>query len=114
MIKELVSPDDLVRACGLFSSLKLPCGIGSFSGGQQYVYTDEYSEQEMSLKLLRLAQSRPNTPLTELDASQHLHISVLMGRDLLRMAEQKGYLCRDETVHMLCFYENRFLQELLP
>ena len=40
--------------------------------------------------------------------SNRLHISLLVAKEQLLLAEQNGFLCRDDTINGIFFYENVF------
>lgn len=40
--------------------------------------------------------------------SNKLHISLLVAKEQLILAEQNGFLCRDDTINGIFFFENLF------
>lgn len=63
------------------------------------------------MRVLGLARSNGGA-ISEVDVGQALRVAVPLAREFIRLAEAKGYLCRDETVYSLRFYENRFLDRV--
>uniref|UniRef100_A0A4W5RDX1 Vacuolar protein-sorting-associated protein 36 n=1 Tax=Hucho hucho TaxID=62062 RepID=A0A4W5RDX1_9TELE len=82
---ELLSPEDLVNACKMFESLKLP--LRSVSNCEHFLSLGSLTAEEFA-KLLGL--------------------SVLLSKERLLLAEKMGHLCRDDSVEGLRFYPNLF------
>mmetsp|Transcript_29278 Transcript_29278/g.37736 ORF Transcript_29278/g.37736 Transcript_29278/m.37736 type:complete len:386 (+) Transcript_29278:189-1346(+) len=103
---ELVSPDDLLKACELLKTLGLGMSLRKFSSGVTVVQSDLHDDGQMSTRLKEMAEDR--SYLTPLIVSSALKIPVILSNQHLLLAEQIGYLCRDESVEGLLFYPNAF------
>uniref|UniRef100_A0A672R0C6 Vacuolar protein-sorting-associated protein 36 n=1 Tax=Sinocyclocheilus grahami TaxID=75366 RepID=A0A672R0C6_SINGR len=89
---ELLSPEDLVNACKMFESLKLPLQLRVFDSGVMVVQLQSHSEEEM------IASALDN--VTE-EFAKLLGLSVLL-------LKKMGHLCQDDSVEGLHFYPNLF------
>jgi ESCRT-II complex subunit VPS36 len=120
---ELVSPEDVLRACQLWKSL----GITSVrvkrfeTSGLLVVHAADTSDDEVCGTLARLLESGADTPGDESSparwkridasgASEALRVPPYVAGEYLRMAEGHGILCRDEAPETTWFYPNRFAE----
>jgi len=103
---ELISPDDLYRACFLFEELSLPVRLRKFETGvlvvQSMGQTDDVIAKQMEDLLRR------DGPQTAFDVAKTKNISIALASEQLLTAEKQGVLCRDETYEGLTFYLNFF------
>ncbi|KAM8834630.1 vacuolar protein-sorting-associated protein 36 [Synchiropus picturatus] len=102
---ELLSPEDLLNACKMFESLKLPLRLRVFDSGVMVVQLQSHSEEEMIASALDNVQEKG---LTAEEFAKLLGLSVLLSKERLLLAEKMGHLCRDDSVEGLRFYPNRF------
>lgn len=98
-----VSPDDLVEACDLLSSLRLGLSKRTFPSGVVVIQVDD--DKLDYKKLVDLC------PATALEASHSLKISPLLAMEQLEEAERAGLLCRDVTLARTRFFPNRFVDD---
>jgi ESCRT-II complex subunit VPS36 len=98
----LISPDDLLKAVECFNHLQLSLRVKKFPSQVKVIMSSLWDEDEIARKLLA------KTPLTALQASRELKMSVLLANEALLAAERKGYLCRDVTLETTRFFPNRF------
>ncbi|RXN06838.1 vacuolar -sorting-associated 36 [Labeo rohita] len=103
---ELLSPEDLVNACKMFESLKLPLRLRVFDSGVMVVQLQSHSEEEMIASALDNVSDKGS--LTAEEFAKLLGLSVLLAKERLLLAEKMGHLCRDDSVEGLRFYPNRF------
>ncbi|XP_045544806.1 vacuolar protein-sorting-associated protein 36 isoform X1 [Salmo salar] len=103
---ELLSPEDLVNACKLFESLKLPLRLRVFDSGVMVVQLQSHSEEEMISSALDNVTDKGS--LTAEEFAKLLGLSVLLSKERLLLAEKMGHLCRDDSVEGLRFYPNLF------
>ncbi|XP_018967143.1 vacuolar protein-sorting-associated protein 36 [Cyprinus carpio] len=103
---ELLSPDDLVNACKMFESLKLPLRLRVFDSGVMVVQLQSHSEEEMIASALDNVSDKGS--LTAEEFAKLLGLSVLLAKERLLLAEKMGHLCRDDSVEGLRFYPNLF------
>jgi ESCRT-II complex subunit VPS36 len=104
---EMVSPDDIYKACSLFESLQLPLRLGKFSNGVLVVKLASKSDEEYTREVLACVKGHCCLSASQL--AQLKSFSLTLAQQLLLAAESQGVLCRDETVEALVFYPNRFL-----
>ncbi|KAF3840784.1 hypothetical protein F7725_006646 [Dissostichus mawsoni] len=103
---ELLSPEDLVNACKMFESLKLPLRLRVFDSGVMVVQLQSHSEEEMIASALDNVTDKGS--LTAEEFAKLLGLSVLLSKERLLLAEKVGHLCRDDSVEGLRFYPNLF------
>lgn len=103
---ELLSPEDLVNACKMFESLKLPLRLRIFDSGVMVVQLQSHSEEEMIASALDNVSEKGS--LTAEEFAKLLGLSVLLAKERLLLAEKMGNLCRDDSVEGLRFYPNLF------
>jgi ESCRT-II complex subunit VPS36 len=105
---ELISPDDLFRACSLFESLQLPVALRSFDSGVVVVESKlHHSDEAISQRLVQFY--RESGPLSAFDVAQSHNIPMPLALEQLYIAECLGVLARDESFEGLLFYENMFI-----
>ncbi|KPP77922.1 vacuolar protein-sorting-associated protein 36-like [Scleropages formosus] len=103
---ELLSPEDLVNACKMFESLKLPLRLRVFDSGVMVVQLQSHNEEEMIASALDNVSEKGS--LTSEEFAKLLGLSVLLAKERLLLAEKMGHLCRDDSVEGLRFYPNLF------
>ncbi|KAF5904866.1 vacuolar protein-sorting-associated protein 36 [Clarias magur] len=103
---ELLSPEDMVNACRLFESLKLPLRLRVFDSGVMVVQLQSHSEEEMIASAIDNVSDKGS--LTAEEFAKLLGLSVLLAKERLLLAEKMGHLCRDDSVEGLRFYPNLF------
>lgn len=107
---ELVSPDDLYHAAQLQKKLKLGYSVRKFPGGLIVLQTDSHREDKVAERLANMAQKSSSGYITSSDVSVEMHTSFPLAWEYLKVAEELGKLCRDETFEGTNFYPNRFDQ----
>jgi len=103
---ELISPDDLYRACVLFEELKLPVRLRRFDSGVLVVQSMSQTEEVVAKQISD--QIHLDGPQTAFDLSRNKNISLALAMEQLLAAEKLGVVCRDETYEGLVFYLNFF------
>jgi ESCRT-II complex subunit VPS36 len=114
---ELISPEDLLKACQLWRRLGVPLQFRRFESGVQVVQSLDRSDDEVCATLTEMI----NRPLGEDDdergtmrrmdayaASVALGIPPTIASEYLLMAERHGILCRDDGPEATYFYPNFF------
>uniref|UniRef100_A0A8C6PMN8 Vacuolar protein-sorting-associated protein 36 n=1 Tax=Nothobranchius furzeri TaxID=105023 RepID=A0A8C6PMN8_NOTFU len=104
---ELLSPEDLLNACKMLESMRLPLRLRVFDSGVMVVQLQSHSEEEM------IASALDN--VSDLNTNYSSSLSILLSSlsflnyfPRLLLAEKVGHLCRDDSVEGLRFYPNRF------
>ncbi|KAF0685821.1 Aste57867_22343 [Aphanomyces stellatus] len=106
---ELISPDDLYHAAVLQKPLHLGMHLRKFDGGLIVLQSDSHNEDRVASRLEKMAKAAADGCLTSNDVARALKISLPLALEYLKVAEQKGKLCRDDTFEGLHFYPNRFM-----
>ena len=118
---ELVSPMDLEKAARLWEKLKLPVRLRTFKSGVMVVQSMDRTD-EMTIKtLLAWMRDLHDVPperevpwdwqefgrgVTARDAADRFGWSIGVAEEELEMAEERGVLCREESLEGLKFWEN--------
>lgn len=106
---ELLSPEDLVNACKMLESLKLPLRLRIFDSGVMVIELQSHNEEEMVASALETVSEKGS--LTADEFAKLVGMSVLLAKERLLLAEKMGHLCRDDSVEGLRFYPNLFLTQ---
>jgi len=105
---ELISPEDLYRACVLFEELDLPIRLRKFESGVLVVQFATHNDKSVAEQMKQLLEA--HGPLTALSVSSYTKVSPALALEQLQTAENYLYLCRDETFEGLIFYPNKFVE----
>lgn len=110
---ELVSPDDLLAAANLMESLRVGIRIRTFPSGVIMLQLDSMNEESMFEQLVEIYENEKDTEIkkTGLHAAiiaQYLKLPVVVAKEQLILAESKEILCRDDSIHGLSFFPNKF------
>lgn len=118
---ELVSPLDFEKAARLWEKLRLPVRLRQFRSGVLVVQgsdrTDEKTIKALLIWLSDLHSFPPDKELawdwqtfgrgvTAQDAAERFGWSIGVAEEELEMAEERGALCREESIEGLKFWEN--------
>jgi hypothetical protein len=72
------------------------------------IQEEVFDDHAMFERLVELAKQMPTEGISPTDVSNELHISLLVAKEQLLLAESCEYLCRDDTLNGVFFFENRF------
>ncbi|KAF4525442.1 hypothetical protein B566_EDAN004185 [Ephemera danica] len=106
---ELLSPDDMLRACELMGRLRLPVVLRTFDSGVKVLQLT--SQNDDSIAEVTAAALEDNGSYTAEELAAQLGISILLATERLITTEKLGKACRDESIEALRFYPNLFLQK---
>ncbi|XP_049521546.1 vacuolar protein-sorting-associated protein 36 isoform X1 [Dermacentor silvarum] len=107
---ELLSPEDLLNACKVMESLQLPLRLHVFGSGVTVLKLATQNDEKTSAETRQLIDEHGSLSAEQL--SPLIHISVILAKERLICAEQKGLVCRDDSVEGLSFYPNLFLEKV--
>jgi len=121
---ELVSPSDFGKAAGLWEELRLPVRLRRFRSGLLVVQRSDWSDEKVINQLKAWLQELHHSPspamdvdcacfgqgVTAQEAARKFGWSVGVASEELEMAEEKGVLCREESIEGLKFWENHLLE----
>jgi len=102
----LVSPEDLLKACELFSTLGLPVVFRVLPSGVQLVQLSSFRDDALADRIASAVASKGK--LSALELAQKDAISVVLAREQLLITESRGLICRDDAPEGLLFYPNMF------
>lgn len=118
---ELVSPLDFEKAAQLWEKLKFPVRLRKFKSGVLVVQgSDRTDEKTIKALLIWLGDLHSFPPekdvswnwqmfgmgVTAQDAAERFGWSIGVAEEELEMAEEKGALCREESIEGLKYWEN--------
>lgn len=118
---ELVSPLDFQKAARLWEKLKLPVRLRQFRSGVLVVQGSDRTDEKTIKTLLAWLNDLHSSPpkkdvpwdwhdfgrgVTAQDAAERFGWSIGVAEEELEMAEEKGALCREESIEGLKFWEN--------
>ena len=118
---ELVSPLDFEKAARLWEKLKLPVRLRQFRSGVLVVQASDRTDEKTIKTLLMWLSDLHSFPLekelawdwqmfgrgvTAQDAAERFGWSIGVAEEELEMAEERGALCREESIEGLKFWEN--------
>ncbi|CAG8630059.1 15838_t:CDS:10 [Gigaspora rosea] len=95
----LISPEDLYKACSQFEHLNLPMRLRKFSSGLMVV-----DDEQIAQRILHHIKTKG--PLTAIELASLDKMSVVLVNEQLQMVEEKGLICKDESVEGVRFYDN--------
>lgn len=122
---ELVSPEDVLKACQLWQSLGIKnVQFRRFDSGTLVAHAADRSDDEVCAALMSAtrrknrgddssSQNENETVASRMDAfaaSEALGVPPAIAREYLAMAEGHGILCRDEGPDTTWFYPNKFAE----
>ena len=123
---ELISPSDFHSAVTMWDELKMPVKLRQFRSGLLVVQRRTWTDERLLDHINQWLQSTKRTPLsldvlwewtsfgsgvTAQDAAVHFGWSIGVASEELEMAEERGLLCREESVEGLRFWLNHLVQE---
>ncbi|KAL1884830.1 Vacuolar protein-sorting-associated protein 36 [Paecilomyces lecythidis] len=118
---ELVSPSDFKKAAELWEKLKLPIRLRKFKSGllvvQRYDWSDEKTIKQIQVWMEELRHTPPAEPVpwdwqafgrgvTAQETARRFGWSVGVAAEELEMAEDRGFLCREEGIEGSRFWSN--------
>lgn len=107
---ELISPEDLLRACALWEKFDVPVMLRKFDSGVMVIQNKSHSDEKVFASITSLAQTPDalRTGISPSDAALTLGIAPALAKENLLTAESKGLLCRDVSPEGFRFYINLF------
>ncbi|CAO3652159.1 unnamed protein product [Cunninghamella echinulata] len=105
----LISPEDLFKACQQFEPLQLPYRIRSFEGSGLLAVQSIYMDDDESAQRILSHLKNQHGHITALELANIEDWALAVALEQLKIAEQKGILCRDDSPSGLVFYENIFV-----
>jgi EAP30/Vps36 family len=103
---EMISPDDLMKACAQFERLNLPMRLRTFATGVSVVQSAAHSDESVARDLSALIKR--DGPITPYDVATRKKIPLPLAQEQLCAAERAGAICRDETMDGVTFFLNFF------
>ena len=109
---ELVSPDDFLRSAEMIGTLGVGISLIRFPSGVIMLRLDSLNEDSLCQSILQLSKSTfleiEEDGIQASLAAQHLNLSIVLAKEILLTAENRGILCRDDSISGLAFFPNKF------
>ncbi|KAH7433800.1 hypothetical protein KP509_07G086800 [Ceratopteris richardii] len=108
---ELISPEDLLRACTLWEKIDVPVILRKFDSGVMIIQSKSQSDDEIFSRIRSLLTRTEEPSFVGIGATEvarALGMAPALAKEQLLAAEQKGNLCRDDGPDGLRFYLNFF------
>jgi len=112
---ELLSPEDLFKACSMMNSLHLGIVFKSFPSGVLVLQLSSLTDDKLFDEIISAFFANdngvtfPRQGVNISTAAMMLHLSVVVTKEVLLEAERRTILCRDENIDGLYFFVNRFM-----
>lgn len=106
---DLISPEDMLRAALLMEKLGLPMRLRDFPSGVRVLESITRSEERSTKALVTLVEhADANKGIDAVGIADRLGIAVSLALEELLVAEDGGFICRDESLQGLFFFPNRW------
>lgn len=110
---QLISTEDLLNACYTLERQRTGLRLVQFDSGLLVVQSDQYSSEKVSKEIRDVVKQTYDTLDSGLSAQAlavTAGISAALAKQRLLTAEQRGFVCRDESLQGLQFWPNKFLR----
>eukprot|EP01080_Neovahlkampfia_damariscottae_P001952 gene1952-1460_t len=87
---DLISPEDMYRACSLFDQLDLNLTLKKFDSGVIVIQSKKYNLQQVSKTLSKLIEEKGS--LTSVELSQEMGISIILAKEQLIATESMDFI----------------------
>ncbi|KAH8593518.1 vacuolar protein sorting protein-like protein [Bisporella sp. PMI_857] len=126
---ELVSPLDFEKAARMWETLKLPLRLRKFKSGVLVVQGSDRTDEKTIKAILAWLYDLHSFPpehevpwdwqgfgrgVTAQDVAERFGWSIGVAEEELEMVEEMGYLCREESIEGVRFWENWLDEKILP
>ncbi len=101
---DLISPEDMYRACSLFESLHLNMTLKTFASKVIVIQSTSVGDAEIVKRVGELVTSKRTEGVTPVDVATAFNVSVVLAKEQLLLAEERQVLCRDESMEGLRFF----------
>lgn len=105
---ELISPNDLLQASKLMESLQTGISFKEYTTGVYTLQLDSMNEEYICSSLVQLLNDScyDDSGLNAAIVADAIHVSLIVSKQQLLLAERKGLLCRDESIQGINFFKN--------
>lgn len=104
---DLISPDDLMIACKKLNETSTRFMLKTYPSGVVTIQSKMFNEDAYYQRLAQtIMESKGGMSANKL--AQKLNVNVILMKEHLKAAEEKGTVCRDESYEGEQYYENRF------
>jgi ESCRT-II complex subunit VPS36 len=101
---DMISPEDMYRACSLFDNLNLNMTLKTFSSNVVVIQLRSFDDAEIVKRVGGFVTNNHMMGVTPVDIANAFSISVVLAKEQLLLAEEKEVVCRDESMEGIRFY----------
>ena len=106
---DLISPDDLKLACQIMNKNSTNFGLKIYTSGVQTIQLKSFNASAYYFKIADcIKQNGKGKGLTATRLSELMNVNVVLMKEHLKAAEEKGAVCTDESYEGIQYFENRF------
>lgn len=108
---ELLSPEDLYRACENINDLNIGLRFKRFPSNVMVLQSNLFTDQQVISKICEIIRSNElylHSGISSSSLAIELKLSLVIAKEILLEAEEKVFLCRDESNGGIHFFLNRF------
>ena len=109
---ELVSPDDFLQSAQMLEGLACGISLKRFPSGVCMLRLDNMNEDSLCKSLVELSLSDSfeisSDGINAFLVAQRFNLSIVLAKEILQNAENRGLLCRDDSISGLAFFHNEF------
>ncbi|KAH7821732.1 Vacuolar protein sorting 36A (Vps36A) [Monocercomonoides exilis] len=106
---DLISPEDLLKACQQFESLNLGLRLSKTKTGVFVIHLLTHSEEAICERIVNLTRERRGCSVLQI--ADALHLTTILAQEYASIGEAKLLLCRDESEEDIIFYPNFFINK---
>ncbi|KTW28053.1 hypothetical protein T552_01915 [Pneumocystis carinii B80] len=103
--KDLISPEDLFKACQYYETLNVSIQLKRFKSGLLVLQEKDKSEEKRIHQLVLWIQTS-SRGVSIFEVADQFHWSMGIAYETLKIAEEKTMLCRDKCFEGLYFWQN--------
>lgn len=104
---DLISPDDLKIACSKMHESSARFMMKKYPSGVYTIQSKHFNEAAYYERLANTIQESQGG-MSANKLAEKLNVNVILMKEHLQAAEDKGTVCRDESYEGVQYYENRF------
>eukprot|EP01138_Halocafeteria_seosinensis_P011459 gb/GECG01011705.1/.p1 GENE.gb/GECG01011705.1/~~gb/GECG01011705.1/.p1 ORF type:complete len:391 (+),score=51.21 gb/GECG01011705.1/:1-1173(+) len=104
----LVSPKDLWKACSIMDQQNLGIRLKTLESGTAVLQIQSHDEATIVRRIVSMLSDYTQW-VSAAELATQWHVPLPIAKHHLLLAEQQGYLCRDDSMAGIRFYKNLFL-----
>lgn len=106
---DLISPDDLKLACNIMNKNSTNFGLKVYASGVQTIQLKSFNANAYYFQIADCIKANgKGKGMTATRLGELMNVNVVLMKEHLKAAEDKGAVCVDESYEGAQYYENRF------